>query len=117
MIFPVIELIDRLVIAEIKFEKFQANSDELSWYREQSNNYDLNLAAKEIAELKNIHLRIWDLESDLKSFKESKHSLEEIGRRAIMIRDLNHQRIQLKNAIAEKLGCKVREIKHNHASE
>jgi hypothetical protein len=43
--------------------------------------------------------------------------MDEIGRRAIAIRDLNNKRITLKNSMAEKLKCNIREIKHDHLSE
>ena len=64
-----------------------------------------------------IHAAIWNLESELKSSMEAQLELAGIGRRAIEIRNFNNKRIQLKNAIAEKLGCSVREIKAQHISE
>jgi hypothetical protein len=115
--FPIIELVDRLCIAEIKHERTNLNSVELDWYKKQLNNDDTATIRQELDQLKKIHNQIWDLESDLKSFNEHKHSLEEIGRRAIDIRNLNHQRILLKNGMAEKLNCQVREIKYNHLSQ
>jgi hypothetical protein len=39
--------------------------------------------------------------------------LSEIGRRAMEIRDYNQFRVNLKNAVAEKLNDTVREIKTN----
>ena len=33
--FPVIELVDRLAIAEIKWQRTRANSAELLWYQQQ----------------------------------------------------------------------------------
>lgn len=116
-IFPVIELFDRLVIAQIKFEKTQANKEELDWYLKQANNHQIANINVELGKLREIHLGIWNLEADLKTFQEHKHSLEEIGRRAIAIRNLNASRINIKNKIAEKLKCEVREIKHNHISD
>lgn len=116
-LFPIIELLDRLAIAEIKFERTSANQTELDWYVQQSCNLDLSLVTNEFDQLKTIHNEIWNLESDLKSGLEHKHSLEEIGRRAIAIRNLNNQRIKLKNAMAEKLNCPVREIKKDHLSQ
>lgn len=115
--FPIIELIDRLVIAQIKFERTGLNHDELDWYQSQFQKFNSECVETEIASLKHIHNTIWALESDLKSFKEHLHSLEEIGRRAIEIRNLNHRRIQLKNSIAEKLNCPIKEIKKDHLSE
>ena len=116
---PVLELIDRLCIARIKYEKTNgANQIELDWYEErfsqlpQSRELDLNISA-----LTAIHENIWDLEWQLKSGVEQQLSLEEIGRRAIRIRDYNNKRISFKNSIAELLNHPVREIKHNHLSE
>ena len=105
--FPVIELVDRLAIAEVKFQRTKANEQELLWYMNQAIRIDL----------KHIHNEIWDLEAELKTGREAELSLEEIGRRAIAIRDHNNKRIALKNSIAEKLNCPVREIKKDHLSE
>jgi hypothetical protein len=116
-VFPVIELIDRLTIAQLKYEKTQANKEELDFYTKQVESYNLTFVMMEVIQLYNIHLQIWDLESLLKSGRESELPLEEIGRRAIEIRNLNNKRIILKNTIAEKLGCPVREIKQDHLSE
>jgi hypothetical protein len=115
--FPVVELVDRLVIAEIKFEKTQANTKELEWYQIQAKNHNLEIVQAELVELKQIHLQIWELEKELKSGTEQNIPLEEIGRRAINIRNHNHQRIRLKNRMAEILQCQVREIKKDHVSE
>jgi hypothetical protein len=43
--------------------------------------------------------------------------LDEIGRRAIAIRDENNRRITYKNEIAEIFGLKLREIKTDHLSD
>jgi len=53
----------------------------------------------------------------LKAGREQELPLEEIGRRAIAIRDHNNRRIAIKNALAEQLECPVREIKRDHLSE
>jgi len=115
--FPVLELFDRLAIAEVKWYRTKANQEELDWYRLQVQNFDLNIVAKEIDELKIIQNTIWDSEAELKSGCEQQLSLEEIGRRAISIRDWNNKRIAIKNKIAELLDCKVRELKKDHLSE
>lgn len=115
--FPVIELFDRLTIAEIKWQKTQNNKQELDWYRKQTQSFDLSAVSSLIEELQAIHGMIWEKESALKSGKESGLPLDEIGQQAIAIRDLNNQRILIKNAIAEKLNCSVREIKQDHLSQ
>lgn len=116
-IFPIIELVDRLAIAEVKFTRTQANQEELTWYMDQAVRIDLDAVADEYRQLKLIHNQIWELESLLKTGRESELSLEEIGRRAIAIRDHNNKRVALKNSMAEKLNCPVREIKKDHLSE
>jgi uncharacterized protein YdcH (DUF465 family) len=112
MKFPVIELVDRLVIAEIKWQRTQANHEELEWYQQQMQQLDVSLIAQHMQRLQDIHNSIWELEKQLKSGQEHQLSLSEIGRRAIEIRNLNNKRIQLKNQMAEILSCPVREIKH-----
>ena len=116
-IFPIIELVDRLAIAEVKFKRTKANEEELLWYMNQALRIDLTLIVDEYENLKLIHNEIWELEALLKTGRESELSLEEIGRRAIAIRDHNNKRVTLKNIIAEKLNCSVREIKQDHLSE
>ena len=56
------------------------------------------------------------LEKELKNGFEQTLPLEEIGRRAILIRNENALRVKIKNAIAEALGCEVKEIKQDHLS-
>lgn len=115
--FPIVELIDRLAIAEVKFQRTQANKEELLWYKDQALHVDLSEVVNEYEDLKRIHNEIWNLEAELKSGREAELALEEIGRRAIAIRDHNNKRVALKNAIAEKLECPVREIKKDHLSQ
>lgn len=115
--FPVIELVDRYAIAQLKWDKTQANKEELDFYQAQLVTYEIEQVRSEIDELYEIHRTIWSLESELKTGREQELPLEEIGRRAIAIRDWNHKRIRLKNHMAEVLGCAVREIKRDHASE
>ena len=117
MKFPVIELVDRLAIAKVKWQRTQANAQELEWYQQQVAGLDQSLIAQDLQRLQHIHNDIWELEKELKSGQEQQLSLEEIGRRAIEIRNLNNQRIQLKNQMAEALNCPVREIKHDHLSQ
>ena len=81
MKFPVIELVDRLAIAEIKWQRTHANREEVEWYQQQMQQFDISLVAQEMQRLKDIHNSIWDLEKELKSSQEHKLSLEEIGRR------------------------------------
>lgn len=115
--FPVIELVDRYVISLIKLEKTQANREEYDFYHQQISQFDVMAIETELSTLRHIHEQIWEKEKELKSNNEHKLPLEEIGRRAIEIRNLNNQRIKLKNIMAEKLCCSVKEIKTDHLSQ
>jgi hypothetical protein len=95
---PVLELIDRLCIARIKYERTKgANQDELDWYEDKYSQLVNTLTTDQhetldhnIREITVIHNRIWDLEWQLKSGVEHLLPLDEIGRRAIAIRDWNN---------------------------
>ena len=116
--FPIIELLDRLAIAEIKFQRTnKSNREELEWYQSQAQNLDISLVRDDFNQLKQIHNKIWDLEKELKTGCEQQLDLAEIGRRAILVRNHNNKRIELKNSMAEKFGCSVKEIKKDHLSE
>jgi hypothetical protein len=70
-----------------------------------------------LVKLYTINGRIWNLESDIRQGKEGLLGLEEVGRRALAIRDFNGERIRLKNRITDLIGEKYKEIKIDHASE
>lgn len=122
---PELELIDRLCIARVKFERTSGgNQDELDWYENHYQELIQNLLPEQLIQLQNdiseitkIHNKIWDLEWQLKSGVEHLLDLEEIGRRAIAIRDWNNKRITYKNSIAQLFGLKLREIKTDHLSD
>ena len=122
---PVLELIDRLCIARVKHQRTQgSNQAELDWYEARYKEVTKLLTASQIQqlisdieEITKIHNTIWDLEWQLKSGVEQQLSLEEIGRRAIRIRDNNNRRIEFKNSIAALFGLEMREIKTDHLSD
>lgn len=107
-----IELVDRYCIAKLKFHKLQNNQDEVDFYENQINKFNLEDVQDDLKELIEIHGKIWDMEDDFKKcVVEKKYPLDEIGRRAILIRDINIDRYHLKNKIAEKLNDPIREKK------
>lgn len=115
---PVLELIDRLCIARLKWRKIKENKEELDWYETEWLSYKDHQGLKKICEeLEEIHEVIWDLEAEIKQGIEDQLTLEEIGRRALLIRDWNNKRVALKNRASEMVGSAIREIKRNHASE
>lgn len=121
---PELELIDRLCIARVKYERTTGgNKDELEWYEDRYKELVADLSQdqldqlqKDIEEITRIHNKIWDLEWQLKSGVEHLLPLDDIGRRAIAIRDWNNKRIAYKNSIAKLFGLKLREIKTDHLS-
>lgn len=116
--FPAVELLDRLAIARVKWRRTKSNAEELAYYERQAQQFNLDSQCHTaMQELEHIHDTIWELEKELKSGREQELPLEEIGRRAIAIRDHNNLRIRHKNFLAERVGCPVREIKKDHLSE
>jgi hypothetical protein len=122
---PELELIDRLCIARIKYERTTGgNQAELDWYEARYQELLARLTESQqqtldhnIAEITRIHNQIWNLEWQLKSGVEHLLSMAEIGERAIAIRDWNNRRITYKNSIAELFGLELREIKTDHLSD
>ena len=116
---PVLELIDRLCIARVKHARTQgANQVERDWYEHKLAQLPQSTELDEaIQAMTDIHHAIWDLEWQLKSGVEQMLSLQEIGRRAIAIRDHNNKRIAYKNSVAHILGHPVKEIKQDHLAD
>lgn len=110
--FPVIELVDRYCIAKLKYLKTGKNQEELNFYTDQLQTLNLDLIKDDLIELYEIHRQVWDYENDFKSYAiEHKYDLAEIGRRALLVRDIMHKRYEIKNRMAEKLDDPVREFK------
>lgn len=127
MEYPMAELLDRYVIAALKAERIPGNQDVIDdyvLYQEQIMGQEFAVAffgivlkyMPEIAGLEIVHKAIWDLEADIRQGKEGALGLEEVGCRALEIRDLNAKRIAIKNRIAEKAGGS-KEVKYDHASQ
>jgi len=57
------------------------------------------------------------LESEIRRGKEKELGLEEVGKRAIDIREFNKKRISIKNEIVGLTHSGFRDVKMNHASE
>ena len=110
--FPVIELVDRYTIAQVKYDRTQgANQAELDFYQTQVDLLNIQSIATELTALKILHNKIWELEDNFKKCRIDGTDLAEVGRQALEIRDYNNYRAVLKNKIAEILNDPVREIK------
>lgn len=63
-----------------------------------------------------VNIKISILEADIRKGKLDGDLLE-VGKRAIQIRDLNRERVAIKNALNELLHTGFKEVKVNHASQ
>lgn len=103
---------DRCSIVRLKIERL-GESEEL---REEFETTSAACAGIDYSRLYEINGKIWDLESDIRRGMEQQLGWDEIGRRAIAIRNLNAQRIAVRNELADEHGG-FHEVKGNHASE
>lgn len=120
---PICELCDRLTIAQLKMARLpddQINKQELQL---QINYYSLGIdpfnqeLRNLIFKLHEINGKMWDAEYDIRKGLDADLGLEEIGRRALAIRDLNRDRIAVKNQITDLVGQpEFKDCKMNHAS-
>ena len=110
------EIADRYSILMLKSERTDLDVKlELQAYKDAIHGYE-NIDMY-IQKLKSINGRIWDLESDIRKGKENELGLEEVGKRAIMIRDINSERVACKNEITVYYTEGYIETKHTHASQ
>ena len=94
---PISEIADRYSIILLKSERIEGvdYKDELAAYKAELDKYDGSEAF--VKRLYDVNAIIWDLESDIRKGKEKLLGLEEVGRRAIAIRENNRTRISIKN--------------------
>ena len=114
MEMPLSELIDRYTILKLKSERTDQDvSTHLEQYKreipENLNSY--------VDRLYEINGKCWDLEAAIRQGKEEELGLEEVGRRTLILRDMNKIRVKIKNDITEITKDGPVEIKNNHASE
>ena len=120
MKMPIGEILDRYSIAILKKERANAENQqeiedltkEIESYKSTHNEFVEDLIGKLIE----INGKIWDLESDIRKGREGELGLEEVGRRAIKIREFNKIRVGYKNDTVEVFGEGYKDIKMNHAS-
>ena len=121
MEYPISDIVDRLSIVLLKSRRISASkfADELLTLENAMKDFEFKnnvWLERNLIDLIDVNGRIWDLEADIRQGKEGILGLEEVGRRALAIRDLNGKRIAYKNEIAKKVGG-FEEVKKDHASE
>jgi hypothetical protein len=125
------DLVDRLSILTLKSERLPPNAEVRREYVAIRNACeDAGISSAAFEKLFEVNGKIWDLESDIRKGRENTlelssdvkvmdfdklRQLAEVGRRALMIRDLNGKRVELKNTLNTRLGGFI-EVKGDHAS-
>lgn len=121
---PMSELCDRLTIARLKQQRLTATESiqsdllaQIAYYTTGIDCSDFTLGDL-IQKLEKINGKIWDAEHAIRRGLEDDVPLEEIGRRALVIRDINMQRIAVKNQIASHCGqAEFTDVKMNYAKD
>ncbi len=121
IITPIPEVADRYTIAILKIERLdhteidiQDMERQIKYYKEglDLNNPELSRLVDELYE---INGKMWDAEHAIRKGQDENLGLEEIGKRAIKIRDLNKVRMKVKNDIIELTGDGFKDCKMNYA--
>ena len=120
MKMPISEIIDRYTITRLKSER--TNEDvqrELDCYLKEIKSYNTDLD-EYIDALYIANSKIWDTESDIRK-GGADLSLEDIGRLALNVRELNCDRNAIKAEIVDRFSegfkeIKVNYIKHNYGT-
>lgn len=110
------DIVDRYTICKLKSERGHIdNTKELCDLSAELKYYDG--IEPYVEQLYKLHGEIWDLEGDIRRGNEEILGLEEVGRRALQLRDMNKIRISIKNEINSKYHEGYMEVKVEHGSE
>ena len=113
------ELFDKITILEIKKskisnkEKLNDIDKELLSLKEAVNKYIPNQSkiSKYINELKNINLKLWDIEDGKRAAEKNKDFGEKFIELARNVYKYNDERAKIKLAINTSLGSNIKEVK------
>ena len=114
---PLSEILDRYTITKLKSERTDEDvAEELRSYKKEIDNPDYveksNQIVSFIDRLYEINGQLWDTEGDIRNGVEM--PLEEIGRLALKVRDLNCKRNEIKAEIVDTFAEGFKEIKINY---
>ena len=108
---PLSEIIDRYTITLLKSERTDEDvSEELAVYKKELP--DNGIAQNFIDRMYKINGKIWETEADIR--KGVDMPLEEVGRLAITVRELNQIRNGIKGEIVDEFAEGFKEIKVNY---
>ena len=114
---PLSEILDRYTITKLKSERTNEDvSDELRTYKREIDNPDYDEGSNQIVSfidrLYEINGALWDTEGDIRNRVDM--PLEEVGRLALKVRDLNCKRNEIKAEIVDAFSEGFKEIKINY---
>ena len=113
------ELFDKITILEIKKEKI-SNKEKLVDVEKELNSLndtvgkfipDQNNISKHINDLKEINLKLWDIEDGKRAAEKEKKFDDKFIELARNVYKLNDERAKIKLAINTALGSNIREVK------
>ena len=111
MKMPLSEIIDRYTITLLKSERTDEDvSEELAAYKKELP--DTDIAQTFVDRMYEINGKIWETEGDIR--KGADMPLDEVGRLAIRVRELNQFRNGIKGEIVDEFAEGFKEIKVNY---
>jgi len=128
MQLPIADIFDRFIILSLKKERLGFNETFERQYLEYKKALEVAyeqldpeqkaIADKQLDQLMIINKAIWDLEHEIRAGKEGNLGLEEIGRRALLIRNHNGSRALVKNEICVLFKQdQYKDVKVDHIAE
>ena len=114
---PLSEILDRYTITKLKSERTNEDvSNELRTYKREIDHPDYAEKSSQIESfidrLFEINAALWDTEGDIRNGVDM--PLEEIGRLALKVRDLNCLRNEIKAEVVDTFSEGFKEIKINY---
>jgi len=112
------DLIDKMSILKLKIERIGEPHLKIEYAYYEKEICKLPVLIKPLMDvflkkLYQINGKIWDLEHEIREGSKCKLSLKEVGRRTLIIRDLNKKRVAIKDKIVDETGSGFKDIKMN----
>ena len=126
MKMPISEIIDRYTISKLKSERTNEDvSHEVRSYSEEISQYNAEEVTPYVEKMYEINGTLWDYETRMRKLMDSRNGtgpvvdandlpLAEIGKLALLVRDLNGTRNGVKSEIVEKFSEGFKDIKINY---
>ena len=126
MKMPISEIIDRYTISKLKSERTNEDvSHEVRSYSEEISQYNSEEVTPYVDKMYEINGTLWDYETKMRKLMDSRNGtgpvvdandlpLAEIGKLALLVRDLNGTRNGVKSEIVEKFSEGFKDIKINY---